>query len=113
MITPNDPSQSSSIPEPHSQPEIITDVTQLSPEAVVDGICRLFDAKAEQLFCVFSADKRSHVQAPGLGRPWVTKNRKQAELVAKEMGGVVVDLKKAIKLMFADIVRKNSKRHNK
>ena len=113
MIHPS-PDLSGSNPEPNPSPEIITEVTQLTPEAITEGICKLFDTKAENIFCVFSKDLRNHVVNPATpGRPWCSKIRKHAENIAKEIGGVVIPVDQAIKLMFQQMVQKQQKKERK
>ena len=120
MIQPND-SLSGSVPEsdpqtslPSPSPEIITDLTGLTPEEQIAGIERLFDQKAEELFMVFSLDKTKHFRQPhSPDYPWVTKLRKQADYVAKAMGGIAVTVAEGMKIMFAQILAQNKQKRSK
>lgn len=56
-------------------------------------------AAAGQLLVVMDKHRTTVVEQPGLSKPFSTKNRRYAELVAKEKGGVVEPLLTALKLV--------------
>lgn len=90
-------------------PLILTPETVLTPEQIVDGVCRIFDRKASELFMVFSKDRKNHVRvAHDRAKPWVTPIKKHAENCAREIGGMVVPLDEAIKLMMEQELRKHN-----
>lgn len=106
ILPSNSNSESNSAPAP--APEIVTTPDQLDPTEVIDGIARLFDTRASELFMIISQDKKSHVKAPGLSRPWVTRNRVHADQVAREVGGLVITVDEGIKLMMHQIIKKQT-----
>lgn len=56
-------------------------------------------AAAGQLLVVMDKHRTTVVEQPGLSKPFSTKNRRYAEMVAKEKGGVVEPLLTALKLV--------------
>lgn len=82
----------------------LSSVRRLTPEEVMREIprgelARLVDRIGAALFCVINKAGTTVVQDPATHKPFRHNNRKFAEMVAKEHGGVVVTVGEAIRII--------------
>lgn len=66
-------------------------IAQLQGEAM--------DRYARTHYCVMNSTRTTLVKDPGMARPLALANKKQAELVAKQVGGVVETLHNALRYL--------------
>lgn len=59
----------------------------------------LIEKRGQNLFVILNRAGTSCLKDPGLNQPFSTSNRKQADLIAKESGGVVVTLSEGLNIL--------------
>ncbi len=69
-------------------------------------VAYIMDIKAKSHFVVMDKERTTLLKDPGMERPFMSPNQKQAELIAREAGGVVETAEDALRIIIKHLDKK-------